>query len=93
MQIAPRPAWTLISDILNETNKPVKILCLGGFTNLAKMLRKHPQTCLDMIKSIFAMAGAISVDGNIGSPSTTPGPNGTRDRYTPATTARSGIFS
>ncbi|MCF8025156.1 MAG: nucleoside hydrolase [Desulfobacteraceae bacterium] len=67
MQFDSRPAWTLISDILNQTREPVTILCLGGFTNMAKMLRKHPETDLSMINGIYAMAGAIFVDGNVAS--------------------------
>lgn len=64
-EVDPRPAWTFIADTLNETEDPIDILSIGGFTNLAKMLKLHPQACVEKIRSIHAMAGAVYVDGNI----------------------------
>ncbi|WP_084448641.1 nucleoside hydrolase [Desulfovibrio inopinatus] len=65
VKLDPRPAWKLLSDLLNTTKEPVTILCLGGFTNLAMMLKEYPDTKIDMIKNVYAMAGAIFVDGNV----------------------------
>lgn len=60
-----RPAWQFLSETLNEAEEEITILSLGGFTNLAKMLIEFPGTRLENIKEIFAIAGAIFVDGNV----------------------------
>ena len=60
-----RPAWTFIADMLAQTAEPISIISLGGFTNLAKLLTVHPDAKTENIKEIFAMAGAIHIDGNI----------------------------
>jgi len=60
-----KPAWDFIADILNKTEEKITILSLGGFTNLAKLLNKHPDARIGMIEKIVAMAGAIHVDGNV----------------------------
>ncbi len=65
MSIDKRPAWQFLSETLNTTDKPIRILSLGGFTNIARMLRDYPQTKIENIEKIYAMAGAVFVDGNI----------------------------
>jgi len=60
-----RDAWTYMADTLNSTPEPVTILCIGGFTNVAKMLIDFPKTNLKNIEQIVAMAGAVWVDGNV----------------------------
>ncbi|MEH6452300.1 MAG: nucleoside hydrolase [Psychromonas sp.] len=62
-----RPAWEFISDILEQTKEDITILCIGGFTNIAKMLELYPSTPVDKITGIYAMAGAVYVDGNVAS--------------------------
>lgn len=63
--IDSRPAWQFIHDELNQTQEKITILALGGFTNLAKMLEMYPDTNLSKIENIYAMAGAVYVDGNV----------------------------
>lgn len=65
MDIDKRPAWQFISETLNQSKESITILSLGGFTNLAKMLTLYPSTRIDRIQRIYAMAGAVFVDGNI----------------------------
>ncbi len=65
MELDPRPAWQFISETLNGSEETITILSLGGFTNLAKMLDEYPDTNLDKIEGIYAMAGAVFVDGNV----------------------------
>jgi purine nucleosidase len=63
----PRPAWQFISETLNTSTEQITILSLGGFTNLATMLIDYPQTDITKIARVFAMAGAVFVDGNVAS--------------------------
>ncbi|CAB9539144.1 Inosine-uridine preferring nucleoside hydrolase (EC [Bathymodiolus brooksi thiotrophic gill symbiont] len=65
IDVQTQPAWEFISDTLNQTEEGITILSLGGFTNLAKMLELYPSTCIDKITEIYAMAGAVYVDGNV----------------------------
>lgn len=61
----PRPAWQFISETLDQADAPVTILSLGGFTNFGRMILDCPGTRWDMIQELYAMAGAIFVDGNV----------------------------
>ena len=61
----PRPAWQFLSETLSQADRPLTILSLGGFTNFGRMLLDYPETRLEMIREIYAMAGAIFVDGNV----------------------------
>jgi inosine-uridine nucleoside N-ribohydrolase len=64
--IADNPAWQFIYDTLKNSKGKVTILSLGGFTNLAKMLELNPEPAvLGKIERIYAMAGAVYVDGNV----------------------------
>jgi purine nucleosidase len=63
--IDARPAWQFISETLEDTEDDITILCIGGFTNIAKMLDIYPSTPIDKIAGIYAMAGAVYVDGNV----------------------------
>lgn len=65
IDIDDRSAWEFISDALNEATDSITILSLGGFTNIAKMLQLYPETRIDKIEGIYAMAGAVYVDGNV----------------------------
>lgn len=60
-----RPAWQFISETLDQADDKIAILSLGGFTNLAKMLELYPDTKVGNIEGVYAMAGAIYVDGNV----------------------------
>jgi len=60
-----RPAWEFIADTLKQTKDNITILSLGGFTNLAKMMELYPSTPIDKIECVYAMAGAVYVDGNV----------------------------
>lgn len=64
-RIDPRPAWEFMAETLNNASEPVTILSLGGFTNLAKMLEIAPESALKKIEGVYAMAGAVHVDGNV----------------------------
>ena len=59
----PRSAWEFITETLNSAAEPITILSLGGFTNLAKMLEIMPEP--KNIEGIYAMSGAVYVDGNV----------------------------
>ena len=61
----PRTAWEFLSDTLNQASEPLTILSLGGFTNFGRMFLDCPDTKLKMIDRIYAMAGAVFVDGNV----------------------------
>lgn len=63
IDIDNRPAWEFIVDTLNAEDD-ITILSLGGFTNLAKALERDP-SAINKIKMVYAMAGAVYVDGNI----------------------------
>ena len=63
--VSPKKAWDYIHETLETTTEKITILSLGGFTNLAKMLEKYPETRIDKIENIYAMAGAVFVDGNV----------------------------
>jgi len=65
MQLDPRPAWQYLSETLNRADEKITILALGGFTNLAKMLQLYPDTQISNIEAVYAMAGAVFVDGNV----------------------------
>ncbi len=60
-----KTAWDFIADTLNSSKEKISILSLGGFSNLAIMLQKRPDANLDKIEQIYAMGGAVYVDGNI----------------------------
>lgn len=60
-----RPAWQFIAETLDESEDKITILSLGGFTNVAKMLELYPSTKIKNIEGIYAMAGAVYVDGNV----------------------------
>ena len=61
----PRPAWQYLAETLDNADGKITILSLGGFTNLATMLEMYPHARIDKIEGIYAMAGAVFVDGNI----------------------------
>lgn len=65
LKIDNRLAWDYLYDTLEDTEDKISILSLGGFTNIAKMLKRYPQAKVENIEQIYAMAGAVYVDGNI----------------------------
>jgi inosine-uridine nucleoside N-ribohydrolase len=58
-----------LTDLLvSSSPQRVTILSIGGFTNLANLLEYEPcltVNCLDLIDNVYAMAGAVFVDGNV----------------------------
>lgn len=60
-----RNAWEFLYDTLENRSEKITILSLGGFTNIAKMLEIYPQAKTENIEHIYAMAGAVYVDGNV----------------------------
>ncbi|WP_369130622.1 nucleoside hydrolase [Desulforhopalus vacuolatus] len=65
MNIDTRPAWKFLADSIDQSEDKITILSLGGFTNLARMLELYPATHIDNIENVYAMAGAVYVDGNV----------------------------
>lgn len=65
LPIDTRPAWQFIAETLAEATDPISIISLGGFTNIARMLESYPDAKTENISEVFAMAGAIHIDGNI----------------------------
>lgn len=65
IDIDDRPAWQYLAETLNQTSDNVTLLSLGGFTNIAVMLEKYPDTNTSKLEAIYAMAGAVYVDGNV----------------------------
>lgn len=69
-------ATTRAADFLHQTfvaaaaaGAPVDVLAIGGFTNLATLLREHPPSEYRAgIGTIYAMAGAVKVPGNVVTP-------------------------
>lgn len=59
-------AWTFLFETIKNSQDPITILSLGGFTNIAKMLSMStgPQD-FARLDGIYAMAGAVYVDGNV----------------------------
>lgn len=69
--ISPLPAWEFLYETVKNSKDKITILSLGGFTNIARMLElcKQPGD-IAMIEEIYAMAGAVYVDGNVAGLST-----------------------
>ena len=57
----PRDAVTLMKDSLLAAREPVTLFTLGPLTNIALLLKKHPET-RPHIKQVFCMGGAIHVE-------------------------------
>ncbi|MCD5994068.1 nucleoside hydrolase [Pseudomonas sp. CDFA 602] len=65
-ELSPLPAWEFMYETVKSSAQPITILSLGGFTNIANMLSLSSQPGdLSMIDNIYAMAGAVYVDGNV----------------------------
>ncbi|WP_122606798.1 MULTISPECIES: nucleoside hydrolase [Pseudomonas] len=64
--LSDTPAWTFLFETINNSTVPITLLSLGGFTNIAKMLSlsTHPSDFANL-DNIYAMAGAVYVDGNV----------------------------
>lgn len=65
LNVDSRPAWQFLAEALGRTDEKITLLCLGGFTNPARMLEAYPSARLDTLTEIVAMAGAVYVDGNV----------------------------
>jgi len=65
LEVDKRPAWQFLAETLNESEEKITLLCLGGFTNPARMLEAYPSVRIENIDKIVAMAGAVYVDGNV----------------------------
>src|SRR5271165_1574573 len=62
----PQPsesAVRLLTDTISRSPRPVEVVTLGPFTNLAVALRDDPGLA-KKISMIYSMAGAMRVDGN-----------------------------
>jgi inosine-uridine nucleoside N-ribohydrolase len=56
------------SSPCSNGDRGVTILSIGGFTNLANLLEYQPcqnTNCIKKIENVYAMAGAVFVDGNV----------------------------
>ena len=65
LDIDTRPAWKFLADTIDQSENKITILSLGGFTYLATMLELYPETQIRNIENVYAMAGAVYVDGNV----------------------------
>jgi inosine-uridine nucleoside N-ribohydrolase len=54
----PRHAIDLMADILNNTTDPITLVPTGPLTNVALLLRRHPEL-VPKIKDIVLMGGAV----------------------------------
>jgi pyrimidine-specific ribonucleoside hydrolase len=63
----PRPATTLLHDLVTDEDRPVTVLALGPLTNLADALGTAPELA-EEISSVVAMGGAFDVPGNVDLP-------------------------
>jgi pyrimidine-specific ribonucleoside hydrolase len=59
-----RPAVDYLIERLNQKNRPVRVLALGPFTNLAEALQRSPSGA-GTIQEIVMMGGALRVAGNL----------------------------
>lgn len=61
------PGWDFMAETIRDSQEKITILALGGFTDLAEMLIQNPSVVpkLKNIEAIYAMAGAVYVDGNV----------------------------
>ncbi|MBN2557088.1 MAG: nucleoside hydrolase, partial [Anaerolineales bacterium] len=62
----PRPASTVLLEVLTQASEPVLMFVTGTHTNLAEALALEPGI-VDNIRSVAIMGGAINVPGNIAS--------------------------
>jgi len=60
-----RPAAAYLIDRLRQKNRPLRVLALGPFTNLAEALQREPSGAAT-ISEIVMMGGALRVPGNLG---------------------------
>ncbi|CAM3123272.1 nucleoside hydrolase [Pseudomonas floridensis] len=60
------PASEFLYETIKNSQDAITVLSLGGFTNIANMLSlsSNPQD-FAMLDGIYAMAGAVYVDGNV----------------------------
>ncbi len=61
----PGSAWEFMAGCLNHSAEPVTLLSLGGFTNIARLIAVASKKALSGLQHIYAMAGAVDVEGNI----------------------------
>jgi len=59
-----RPAADYLVERFKQTNRPVRVLALGPFTNLAEALQRSPSSAAT-IEEIVMMGGALRVPGNL----------------------------
>ncbi|MCK9748542.1 Inosine-uridine preferring nucleoside hydrolase [Pseudomonas syringae pv. aceris] len=65
-ELSSLPAWEFMYQTVKNSQDPITVLSLGGFTNIAKMLSLSSQSAdFKMVEQIVAMAGAVYVDGNV----------------------------
>jgi pyrimidine-specific ribonucleoside hydrolase len=64
-KVEARPAAEYLIERLRQRNRPVRVLALGPFTNLAEALQREPSGAAT-ISEIVMMGGALRVPGNLG---------------------------
>lgn len=60
-----RPAADYLIERLKQADRPVRVLALGPFTNIAEALQRSPSG-VATIEEIVMMGGALRVPGNLG---------------------------
>lgn len=63
-KLEERPAVDYLAERLQQTGRPVRVLALGPFTNLAAALQRSPSGAAT-IEEIVMMGGALRVPGNL----------------------------
>ncbi|MCF5707156.1 nucleoside hydrolase [Pseudomonas syringae] len=64
--LSDTPAWVFLFETIKNSPDPITVLSLGGFTNIAKMLSLSTvEDDFAKFDGIYAMAGAVYVDGNV----------------------------
>jgi pyrimidine-specific ribonucleoside hydrolase len=63
-KIPAQSAVNLLVNTLQKTKQPVDILAIGPLTNIAEMLKLHPEL-KKSIHRIYIMGGAVHVAGNL----------------------------
>ena len=54
----------ILKDIIDENPNELILITLGPLTNIAKLIKKHPNT-VEKLKEIIIMGGAFFVPGNV----------------------------
>lgn len=58
-------AVELLIKTLESSKEKITILATGPLTNIAQLIKKHPQLAKETIEKIVIMGGAVNIEGNI----------------------------